>query len=455
MFQILYGPVDGNAFQHNSEYTFSSCLPSGFNYKLTIEDTYGDGLCCDAGIGFYSFLLNGAVLFDSNSEHTFGFEATHEFSVGAVSEPQQSVEVSYDNHTEYNASSASVSEQVVESVEVSYDSNTENNAPSASVSEQVVELQPEVTDEFPLQDPESVMVTPFNGRSSVCGAGMQQIRIDIQFDKYAEENSWELTNIDTGKKVTGEPTGTYQANDFESLLVCLEDGNYRFTIFDQFGNGICCSEGKGYYKLSMDDEIIVYDLFGTGVERSNDFIVGYYKNLVITQRELDYLNEHNTRREYYHKKFGKAYVPLKYSMGLAAAAKGWAETLLDDCYTDGILHDPNRNLQGENLAKAVGSYDEWGEIKSVSNIVWRWVEREETWSYPENLHFSQVLWRASRFMGCGESMKDLGNGKMCRVQVCRYTRPGNCAVVDGLDLQEKMLDDYSQCGYACPPEGCF
>ncbi|KAK1747375.1 hypothetical protein QTG54_001338 [Skeletonema marinoi] len=31
--------------------------------------------------------------------------------------------------------------------------------------------------------------------------------------------------------------GTYAAMDFESLMVCLEDGNYRFTIFDDLAMG--------------------------------------------------------------------------------------------------------------------------------------------------------------------------------------------------------------------------
>jgi len=442
--QFLKWPNDGSGFQGFSEYTYAVCLPSGFNYKLTISDTYQDGICCEQGVGTYSYLVNGAVHFDSDRVQTFKDKAEHVFSIGTV--PDKSFEVSYGNYHNYNTPS--------EDVELSSQPQTiAANASTPPPSPAPTPL-PTPLPANQLTEPEPVMVTPFDGRSSVCGDGKQQIRINIQFDKWGEENSWELRNTDTGEKVTGEPMGTFSAMDFESLMVCLEDGNYRFTIFDDFGNGICCSEGEGYYELSMDDEIIVYDKFGTGAQRSNDFIVGYYKRLSITQRELDYLNEHNTRREHWHKNFGGSYVPLKYSMGLAAAAKVWAEELLDDCDTDAIQHDPNRDQQGENLAKARGT-DDWGELKPVSNIVTRWVDRESTWSWPENAHFTQALWRASRYIGCGESVKHMGDGKMCRIQVCRYTRTGNCGMGDGLNWKGKMMEDFSSCGHACPPEGCF
>lgn len=455
--EVLSGPSNGSGFQANSEYTYALCLPSGFNYRLIMADSYGDGLCCEAGDGSYSFLIDGAVQFDSKNEgHTFGQQSVHDFTIGTVVDPvalgasiQESFQVSYGNY-----GAASQDEQVELLIQPEPEPEPVGEIPTYSPTPPLTP-QPTSSPTPRPSDPEPQIVTPFDGRSSVCGSGMQQVRIKIQFDKWAKENSWELRNTDTGEKVTGEPMGTYSKNDFETLMVCLEDGNYRFTIFDDFGNGICCSEGNGYYELSMDDEVIVYDLFGTGKQRSSDFLIGYYSNLAITQRELDYLNEHNTRREHYHKKYGTSYVPLKYSSTLAADARAWAEELLNDCDVDGIKHDPNRGQQGENLAKAVGHYSEWGELKPVTNIVTRWVEREETWVPPENFHFMQALWRATRYVGCGESVKNMDDGKVCRIQVCRYTRPGNCDIGDGKDWKKLMLADHSPCGEDCPPGGCI
>ena len=61
-------------------------------------------------------------------------------------------------------------------------------------------------------------------------------------------------------------------------------------------------------------------------------------------------------------------------------------------------------------------------------IVNRWVDREEFVEYPENAHLTQALWRATRYLGCGDAAKFYEDGSVCRVQVCRYVRTGNCSM---------------------------
>ena len=41
--------------------------------------------------------------------------------------------------------------------------------------------------------------------------------------------------------------------------------------------------------------------------------------------------------------------------------------------------------------------------------------------YPQNGHLTQVLWRASTWVGCA----DASNGNT-HIQVCQYARPANC-----------------------------
>jgi hypothetical protein len=48
--------------------------------------------------------------------------------------------------------------------------------------------------------------------------------------------------------------------------------------------------------------------------------------------------------------------------------------------------------------------------------------------YPANAHLTQALWRATRYLGCGDAVKNLDDGAVCRVQVCRYVRTGNCSM---------------------------
>lgn len=79
------------------------------------------------------------------------------------------------------------------------------------------------------------------------------VTLSITFDNYPEETSWSLMGDNTGLAGSG---GTYPtAPDGSTLTVdmCLPDDCYTFTIFDAYGDGICCSYGSGSYSLTDAD----------------------------------------------------------------------------------------------------------------------------------------------------------------------------------------------------------
>lgn len=170
---------------------------------------------------------------------------------------------------------------------------------------------------------------------------------------------------------------------------------------------------------------------------------------------------HNTRRQKYHRQWGKSYVPLNWSPQLAVEAKRWANKLLGDCESSNIKHEPNVS-EGENLAKNRGSIGgKYAGQYAADNILSRWVEDELTVGYPGNAHLTQALWRPSKYLGCGEAAKPYNSGRgMCRVQVCRYARAGNCNMAKsnasvGNNWMQPMLQDTSKCEPDCAPEGCW
>lgn len=284
---------------------------------------------------------------------------------------------------------------------------------------------------------------PVSGRNSVCGSGKQLMRIELQLDQFGhDDNSWEVRSLSNNQVMKSADKGHYKSYAKDELEFCLDDGKYRFTLFDAAGDGICCKKGKGYYKLHLDDTLIVDErYFNTGTKVSHDIIVGYGKDLSLTTREQAYLDAHNWRRKKYHADFNVDYVPLMWSRGLSQHAAAWAEKLLDDCDVVGVKHEPGVE-QGENLAKNAGM-GSWGQLYPVENIVRRWVEREETWEWPHNAHFTQALWKTSNYVGCAESTKAMSNGGTCHVQVCRYARSGTfCCIVSLTDelALSKTLD---------------
>ena len=83
------------------------------------------------------------------------------------------------------------------------------------------------------------------------------LEITITTDDYPAETSWNLSTSagETIDEITaGELTGTSTVYTWE---IILESGNdYVFTIFDSFGDGICCDYGYGEYTLHLDGVLI-------------------------------------------------------------------------------------------------------------------------------------------------------------------------------------------------------
>ena len=88
--------------------------------------------------------------------------------------------------------------------------------------------------------------------TSISGAA-SFFTIEIAFDNYPEETSWELVDdngsiVATGSDYDGTPL---------NLEVCVAPGCYDFTILDEFGDGICCIWGDGSYTVTNPNGAVV------------------------------------------------------------------------------------------------------------------------------------------------------------------------------------------------------
>lgn len=91
----------------------------------------------------------------------------------------------------------------------------------------------------PLNDTLTTTLTAFPGG--------QQIVIEIQTDNYPGETTWEITDSMGIVLYTGGPYSSANSNNQETI--CLGAGCYDFTMFDDFGDGICCQWGNGYFNI--------------------------------------------------------------------------------------------------------------------------------------------------------------------------------------------------------------
>lgn len=124
------------------------------------------------------------------------------------------------------------------------------------------------------------------------------------------------------------------------------------------------------------------------------------------------LDSHNRRRAHH------CAPPLQWSDELATVARSWALEL----QRNGCAFEHNRQTRyGENLSffAPVGSL-------SPDEIVAGWYDEHSAYDFAKGDfdfstgHFSQVVWRATERLGCGQSQCNGGE-----LWVCNYDPPGN------------------------------
>ena len=84
--------------------------------------------------------------------------------------------------------------------------------------------------------------------------------VQIQTDEYAGESSWQILN-DSNVVAISPPL---QNNTLQNHMVFLPAGDYEFVMMDSFGDGICCSFGEGWYRISntcgLDTAVYDFDV---------------------------------------------------------------------------------------------------------------------------------------------------------------------------------------------------
>ncbi|WP_301003871.1 endonuclease [Arsukibacterium sp.] len=89
-------------------------------------------------------------------------------------------------------------------------------------------------------------------------------------DNYGGETSWQLVSASSG---TVYSDGNLASNTQYSEQWCLAAGDYTFTIFDSYGDGICCGYGSGSYSLTLAGAS-VFSGGSFGSSQSHSFSVG-------------------------------------------------------------------------------------------------------------------------------------------------------------------------------------
>ena len=127
-----------------------------------------------------------------------------------------------------------------------------------------------------------------------------------------------------------------------------------------------------------------------------------------TQAEQDtLLSLHNSYRAQH------CVPPLTWSKELAAAAQKWADNCL-------AMHDSKRGHIGENIA--------WGGDRTIESSIEAWYGEVKNYNFARPGtssgvgHFTQIVWKNTKQIGCGVSKCFLGT---VRYWVCQYSPQAN------------------------------
>ena len=88
--------------------------------------------------------------------------------------------------------------------------------------------------------------------SSSVYIGNNGVTLTINLDNYPGETSWDIKDANGNELASGGNYGGLGAGATVTENICLADGCFDFTIYDSFGDGICCGYGSGSYTLTDD-----------------------------------------------------------------------------------------------------------------------------------------------------------------------------------------------------------
>lgn len=97
------------------------------------------------------------------------------------------------------------------------------------------------------------------------------VTLNLTTDEYPGETSWEIRDDETNTVIYTGGGGLDDLSNY-NFSYCLENNRcYTFTIFDEFGDGICCEYGNGSFSISDD----FGNFFGEGGEFAGQDVVEF------------------------------------------------------------------------------------------------------------------------------------------------------------------------------------
>ena len=108
------------------------------------------------------------------------------------------------------------------------------------------------------------------GDDSFCLNECHKITVELTTDNWPSETSWDIVGQSMGMVASGSG---YSTGTFNEETPCLPEDEYTFTIYDSYGDGMCCSYGSGSYTVTNHTGGVLREGGSFGRSEATDFAV--------------------------------------------------------------------------------------------------------------------------------------------------------------------------------------
>jgi len=278
-------------------------VTAGKCYEFTIEDSFGDGICCKEGDGGYEVFLDGESVATGGKFQKSETKPVGECGGGGGGGRPVKVQVKTDN---YPAETTWTVKDKASGVVIAKD------GPFSAVFE-LYEKEFGVTAdkcyEFAIEDAygDGICCSVGSGYYAVSldgeplftggefkkietreigkcgGGGGKNLQVNVKTDNYPGDTSWKLerasVSFDPVLIVTGGeyPNGggySEKGQVYSEEADVDPDGCLKFTIKDVWGDGICCSAGNGSYEVVLNGALVISGGTDVGYGETKDYPPG-------------------------------------------------------------------------------------------------------------------------------------------------------------------------------------
>ncbi len=108
-------------------------------------------------------------------------------------------------------------------------------------------------------------------------------QLTLLFDNYPKETTWDIKNFNGVIVESGGPYNQARKST-KKIDICLDSGCYKLTVYDSYGDGMCCLYGKGAYTLTDASGTLASGAAFASSE-SKDFCVGINRSAAPETKE--------------------------------------------------------------------------------------------------------------------------------------------------------------------------